>query len=151
MRNVATLSPAAFARMQVPLAPVDVADRTGLAEVPTRYGTTALAELTHPAVLAINRPALTEAGRSSDLGMILDHSGREPNRLALGALFAKAQAKGVVGAGDPDRMCGQFFSLLLGDLPVRLLLCVIEAPDAEEIRRRAVAATGAVLALNGPG
>lgn len=136
------------ARMQVPLGPVDVADRDGLAEVLTRYGTTALSELTQPAVLAINRLAVAEAGRSSDLGKILDHSGREPNRLALGALFARAQAKGIVGAGDPDQMCGQFFSLLLGDLPVRLLLGVVAPPDAKEIHRRAAAATQAVLALH---
>lgn len=137
------------ARMQVPLSPVDAADRAGLADVLTRYGITALTELTQPAVLAIYRLAVAEAGRSSDLGKILETSGREPNRLALGALFAKAQAKGILGAGDPDQMCGQFFALLLGDLPVRLLLGVITPPDAREINRRAAAATEAVLALHG--
>lgn len=137
------------ARMQVPLAPVDVADRAGLTDVLIRYGITALTELTQPAVLAINRLAVAEAGRSSDLGRILDHSGREPNRLALGALFAKAQAKGILGAGDSDQMSGQFFSLLLGDVPVRLLLGVIAPPDAKEIHHRATAATEAVLSLHG--
>jgi AcrR family transcriptional regulator len=136
------------ARMQVPLAPVEFADRADLANVLTRYGTTALAELTQPAVLAINRLAVAEAGRSSDLGRILDHGGREPNRLALAALLAKAQARGILGAGDPDQMGSQFFSLLMGDLMVRLLLGVARPPDAREIRRRAAAATEAVLALH---
>ena len=136
------------ARMKVPLTPVDVADREGLADVLTRYGITALTELTQPAVLAINRLAVAEVGRSSDLGKILDRSGREPNRLALAALLAKAQAKDILGAGDPDQMGGQFFSLLLGDLMVRLLLGTAQPPDAREIRRRAAAATDAVLALH---
>ena len=139
---------ATSARMQVPLAPVDVSDRAALSDVLIRYGTSALTELTQPAVLAINRVAVAEAGRSSDLGRILEASGREPNRLALGALFARAQAKVIVGAGDPDQMVGQFFSLLLGDLPIRLLLGVIEPPDPREARRRAEAATQAVLALH---
>ena len=139
---------ATSARMQVPLAPVDVSDRAALSDVLIRYGTSALTELTQPAVLAINRVAVAEAGRSSDLGRILEASGREPNRLALHALFAQAQAKGIVGAGDPDQMSGQFFSLLLGDLPIRLLLGVIEPPDPREARRRAEAATQAVLALH---
>ena len=55
-----------------------------------------------------------------------------------------------MGAGDPDQMVGQFFSLLLGDLPVRLLLGVIEPPDPRETQRRAEAATQAVLALHPP-
>ncbi len=46
-------------------------------------------------------------------------------------------------------MGGQFFSLLWSDLMQRLLLGVVRAPDIREIERRAVAATEAVLALNG--
>jgi len=115
-----------------------------------RYGTTALDELTNPAVIAINRLAVAEAGRSSEMGRILEEDGREPNRKALIDLLAKAQAAGVLGKGDPAAAAGQFFSLLLGDLMLRLLLGVAPRPSAREIAKRAQAATEAVLDLHSP-
>jgi len=134
--------------MQVPLNLPRPADRPAFAAALMRYGVTALTELTHPAVLAINRLAVAEAGGSSELGQILDRSGREPNRLAIAQLISSAQDAGFVGAGDPDRMGGQFFSLLFGDVILRLMLGVAEAPDAKEIKRRAEAATDALLRLH---
>lgn len=139
------------ARMKVPLEPDDVHDRAGLASALTRYGITALGELTQPAVLAVNRLAIAEAGGSSDLGRILEESGREPNRQALARLLGKAQTAGLLGAGVPDQIGGQFFSLLFGDLILRLLLGVAQPPGAADIRRRAEAATEAVLALHPAG
>jgi AcrR family transcriptional regulator len=135
------------ARLQVPLALPEAADRAGLASTLAFYGVTALTELTHPAVLAINRLAVAEAGGKSDLGHILDRAGRETNRLALGGLIAHAQAAGFIGPGDPDLMGGQFFSLLFGDLLLRMMLGVVQAPAAAEIKRRAEAATDALLRL----
>ena len=142
---------ATSARMKVPLEPDDVHDRAGLAAALTRYGITALSELTQPAVLAVNRLAIAEAGGSSDLGRILEESGREPNRQALARLLRTAQAAGLLGGGEPDQMGGQFFSLLFGDLILRLLLGVTQPPGAADIRRRAEAATEAVLALHPAG
>lgn len=136
------------ARMQAPLDLPRVADRHGFASTLTRYGIRALTELTHPAVTAINRLAAAEAGGGSEIGKILDRAGREPNRLALVRLMAQAQGAGLLGAGDPDRMSGAFFSLLFGDLPVRLMLGVIEPPDAREIARRAESAVDALLRLH---
>ena len=140
------------ARMQAPLTLPDAADRPGLAALLARYGVTALTELTHPAVLAINRLAVAEAGGTSErskseLGQILDRSGREPNRLALMQWFERAQSAGLLGSGDPNTISGQFFSLLFGDIPVRLMMGVIGPPDAKEIQRRAEAAADAVLRL----
>jgi hypothetical protein len=133
--------------MQVPLALPEATDRTALAAILAQYGATALTELTHPAVLAINRLAVAEAGGKSELGQILDRSGREPNRLALLQWFTRAQSAGLLGAGDPNVISGQFFSLLFGDILVRLMMGVIAPPDATEIRRRADAAADAVLRL----
>lgn len=141
---------ATAARMQTPLETADVADREGLIAALTRYGVAALEALTNPAVIAINRLAVAEAGQSSDIGKILEDAGREPNRRALLDLFAKAQAGRLLGPGDPNAMGGQFFSLLLGDLMLRLMLGVIPAPTSKEIARRSKAATEAVLALNAP-
>ena len=138
------------ARMQAPLNLPEVADRSALGDVLTRYGVTALSELCHPAVIAINRLAAAEAGGTSELGRILDRSGRESNRLALGAFIARAQKAGLLGKGDPDRMVGQFFSLLFGDIPMRLMLGTVAAPHAKEIKERAEAAADAILTLHPP-
>jgi len=139
---------ATAARMQLPLATAEIRDRDGLADALAAYGTLALAELTSPPVIAINRLAVAEAGRSSELGAILEENGREPNRKALIDLMAKAQAAGVLAAGEPDAMAGQFFSLLLGDLMLRLMLGVTPRPGPGEIKKRAQSATEAVLSLH---
>jgi AcrR family transcriptional regulator len=136
------------ARMQLPLATAEIRDRDDLADALTAYGTMALAELTSPPVIAINRLAVAEAGRSSELGGILEKNGREPNRKALIDLMARAQAAGVLGRGEPDAMAGQFFSLLLGDLMLRLMLGVTPRPGPGEIKKRAQSATEAVLSLH---
>ena len=139
---------ATSARMRLPLATAEIRDRDDLADALKAYGTMALAELTSPHVIAVNRMAAAEAGRSSELGRILEENGREPNRKALIDLVAKAQAAGVLGRGEPDAMAGQFFSLLLGDLMFRLMLGVAPRPGHAEIKKRAQSATEAVLALH---
>ncbi len=140
----------ASARMQLPLETAEIHGRGDLAAALAGYGKAALGELTSPAVLAINRLAIAEAGRSSEMSRLLERYGREPNRKALVDLMAKAQEAGVLGAGRPEEIAGQFFSLLMGDVLYRLLLGVIERPGAREIARRAQAATEAVLALHAP-
>ena len=139
---------ATAARMQLPLATAEIRDRGDLAAALVRYGTMALGELTSPPVLAINRLAIAEAGRSSELGGILEDTGREPNRKALVDLMAKAQAAGLLRAGEPGAIAGEFFSLLMGDLMYRLLLGVMPRPNRKEIKKRAQAATQLVLALH---
>lgn len=136
------------AQMQAPLTVASAVDRDGLATALTDYGSAALTELTSPPVVAINRLATAEAGRSADLGKILDQRGRESNRRALIAVMAQAQAAGVLRAGDAELMAGQFFSLLMGDLQLRLMLGVAKRPSARELKRRAERATEAVLALH---
>jgi len=137
-------------RMQAPLALPEIVDRSTLAAALRRYGVTVLTELTHPAVTAINRLAAAEAGGGSEVGQILDRSGREPNRVALRQFIASAQDKGILGTGDPNQIGGQFFALLMSDIAVRLMLGTMDPPDAREIERRAEAATDAVLRLYAP-
>ena len=138
------------ARMQVPLSQADFTDRAGFVAVLSAYGTAALSELTSPHVIAVNRLAAAEATRSPELGKLLDRRGRDANRRALIALMEKAQAAGVLAAGDPAVPSGQFFYLLTSDLLLRLVLGVAKAPTAPEIRRRVDAAVDAVLRLNAP-
>ena len=140
---------ATAARMKVPLVGVEITDRESLAAALVAYGTVSLIELTSPPVVAINRLAAAEAGRSSDLGDILERKGREPNRKALIELMAKAQSAGLLRQGSPYLMAGQYFSLLFGDLLLRLMLGVAKRPTAMELKRRAEAATDSVLQLHG--
>ena len=139
---------ATAARMQLPLATAEIHGRDDLAAALVHYGTTALGELTSPHVLAINRLAVAEAGRSTELAGILEDTGREPNRKALVDLLAKAQAAGVLRREDPGAIAGEFFSLLMGDLMFRLLLGVTPRPEPAEIKKRAEAATRLVIALH---
>ena len=139
---------ATAARMQLPLATAEIQDREGLAAALVRYGTAALSELTSPHVVAINRLAVAEAGRSSEMGAILEDTGREPNRKALIDLLARAQAAGVLGPGEPGAIAGEYFSLLMGDLMYRLLLGAVPRPGPKEIGKRARAATQLILALH---
>ncbi len=138
------------ARMQAPLALPDVADRPALKAALVHYGETALRELCHPAVVAINRLAAAEAGGASELGHLLDRSAREPNRLALSAFIARAQTTGLLGKAGPERIGGQFFSLLFGDVLLQLMLGATTPPTAQEIAARAEAAAEAVLRLHPP-
>jgi AcrR family transcriptional regulator len=139
---------ATAARMQLPLATAEIHGRDDLAAALVHYGATALGELTSPHVLAINRLAVAEAGRSTELGGILEDTGREPNRKALIDLLARARAAGVLGPGEPGAIAGEYFSLLMGDLMYRLLLGVVPRPGLKEIGKRAQAATRLILALH---
>ncbi len=141
---------ATSARMQTPLVTAEIRDGESFRAAMVGYGTAALTELTSPHVIAVNRLAIAEAGRSSELGRILDEAGRNSNRRALIALVAKAQQVGVLGVGDPDAMAGEYFSLLSGDLLLRLMLGVIKRPAAKDIRRRAERATDSLLRLHTP-
>jgi len=101
-------------------------------------------------VLAIYRLAIAEAPANSELGDILDASGRQPNRRALVEILQRGQAAGFIGGGNAERMGQEFFALLIGDLMVWLLLGVDRPPADTEIRARAERATQAALALHRP-
>ncbi|MBN9089241.1 MAG: TetR/AcrR family transcriptional regulator [Reyranella sp.] len=138
----------ASTEMLVPLAPAEIGDRHALASALTVYGAAALSTLSNPYVLAMYRLAIAEAPGNTELGEILDASGREPNRRALVELMRRGQAAGFVGAGDPGLIAREFFALLIGDLMLWLLVGVAEPPSDQEIRARAERATAALLTLH---
>ena len=76
----------------------------------------------------------------------LDSSAREANIKALTELIRKAQSQGLIAAGDPAVLVAGFFSALAGDLLIRLLMRVREAPTEREIVTRARAAAETVMA-----
>ena len=101
----------------------------------------------HPEVLTVFRLAIAESDRAPEIGRALDSSGRETNQRALIELIRKAQARGLVVAGDPEVLAGRYFAALLGGLQIQLLLRVRQAPSKREIDARARAATETLMAL----
>jgi AcrR family transcriptional regulator len=112
------------------------------------FGATVIREVSQPAVVAMFRLAIAEARHSSEVAQTLE-AVRAASRGALADLLAKAQANGILAAGDPLQMMEQFFALLWGDLLLGLLFGVAVAPKRAEIDRRAQAASEALLSLHG--
>jgi AcrR family transcriptional regulator len=121
--------------------------REAVAATLVELGTSILSVACHPDVLAIHRLAIAESDRAPAIARTLDSSGREANHAALGAWLARAQAQGLIGAGDPAAMATHFLAVLWGGLLIHLLLRVRDAPTPDEIEARARAATKAMLAL----
>jgi AcrR family transcriptional regulator len=135
-------------RMQLPPSLPAPRDRDELAAVLTTYASILMRESCHPKVLGVFRLAVTEADRSPEVARTLIASGREVTRAALSDLLARAQSAELLEAGEPAAMAEQFAALLWGDLLLELLLRIVEAPEPEEIDRRARSATAAFLQLH---
>ena len=134
--------------MRRPLDLPPVRDAAGLAATLAAFGAQFLSQLVLPSSIAIHRLAVIEAERAPELARTLNEAGRETLRQALAAFVGDAQSAGLVAQGDAATMAGQFFALLIGDLPMRLLLRVVEPPAAEDILRHARAVTATWLALH---
>jgi hypothetical protein len=113
-------------------------------------GAAILRGVSHPDVLAVYRLAIAESERAPEVARTLDRSGREANHRALAAWLARAQAQGLIGAGDPAAMAARFITELWGGLLVRLLLRVCGVPAADEFEARARAATEMLFTLHPP-
>jgi AcrR family transcriptional regulator len=138
------------ARMRQPLelaAPQSGAD---VAAFLVDFGTSILRVVSHPDVLTVHRLAIAESDRVPEIARTLDRNGREANHAALADWLAQAQARGLIGAGDPAAMAAHFLATLWGGLLIQLLLRVREAPTADEMDARARMATEATLRLYPP-
>jgi hypothetical protein len=135
------------ARMRLPLALPEVADRKALAKTLVRFGATLVREVCHPAVVALFRLAIIETERSPDVARTLDENGRKATREALADFLARAQSRGLIVGATPETMASQFLALLWGDLQITLLMRLSETPAPAEIEQRARAATATLLSL----
>jgi len=115
--------------------------RDALTTLLVELGLSILKTVCHPDVLTVFRLAVAESDRAPEIGRTLDSSGRQANQKALTELVRKAQARGLVLAGDPAVLAGRYFVVLWEDLLIRLLMRVREAPAEREIEARARAAT----------
>jgi AcrR family transcriptional regulator len=135
------------ARMRLPLALPNVTDQRALEETLVRFGANLVREVSHPAVTALFRLAVTEAERSPEVARALDEGGRRKTRGALVTFLERAAAQGLVGDADPETLAAEFLALLWGDLQMSLLMRLAEAPPPAGIEQRARAAASAVLTL----
>jgi hypothetical protein len=113
----------------------------------TVSGVSILKTVCHPEVLTVFRLAIAESDRAPEIARTLDSNGREANQTALTELVRKAQARGLVLAGDPAVLAARYIAVLWGDLMIRLLMRVREAPTEREIEVRARAAMETLMAL----
>jgi AcrR family transcriptional regulator len=118
-----------------------------LAALLVEFGVSILKTVCHPDVLTVFRLAIAESDRAPDIAQTLDSHGREANQKALAELVGKAQARGLVRAGDPGALAARYAAVLWGDLMIRLLMRVREAPNEREIEVRARAATETLMVL----
>jgi len=123
-------------------------DRDMLAAVLVRFGANLVREVSHPTVLASFRLAAGEAERSPEVAQALHEGARKPAIAALADFLERAQSAGLVGAGEPTELGGQFVALLWEGLLVNLLLGVATPPRPEDIGPRATRAAAAFLKLH---
>jgi AcrR family transcriptional regulator len=131
-------------RLLDPSVPVP-ATAGALAEMLIEIGSTILRAACRPDVLMLYRLAIAESDRAPEIARLLDTNGREDNFRAMTEFLAKAQASGLIAAGDPAALAARYNGVLWGDMLVRLLLRVREAPDAMEVERRARTAAAALI------
>ena len=115
--------------------------RDALATLLVEFGVSTLKTVCHPDVLTVYRLAIAESDRAPEIARTLHSSGREANQKALTDLLSKAQARGLIPAGDPADLAVRYISVLAGDLLIRLLMRVRPAPTKREIEARARTAT----------
>jgi AcrR family transcriptional regulator len=134
-------------RMRLPPEVPAARTRDELAEALTKLGATLLVEICDPRVVGVFRLAITEAHAAPEVAQTLNLT-RQSVRNSVREVIAKAASAGLLGEGDPDKMTGEFLSVLWGDLQISLLLRLREAPTPEEAQRRAQHATAVLLQLH---
>ena len=114
--------------------------RDALAALLVELGVSILKTVCQPEVLTVFRLAIAESDRAPEIARTLDSNGHEANQKALSELVRKAQSLGLVPAGDPRALAACYIAVLWGDLLIRLLMRVRQAPTKREIEIRARAA-----------
>jgi AcrR family transcriptional regulator len=134
-------------RMRQPLSSAMQAPETKAGVVATlaELGASILHGVCNPDVLTVYRLAIAESDSTPEIARALDARGRQANHQLLAEWLARVQEKGLIPAGSPAAMTERFIALLWGDLLVRLLLRVRDAPTSKEIEGRARNAAEAVL------
>jgi hypothetical protein len=120
--------------------------REALTKLLVEFGISILKTVCHPDALTVFRLAIAESDLAPEVARTLDNTGREANQKALSGLIRNAQSLGLIGAGDPALLTARYITVLWGDLLIRLLMRVREAPTQREMLARARAATEMLMA-----
>jgi AcrR family transcriptional regulator len=134
-------------RLRPPLELPVAANREAFAATLEAFGLAILNRVCSRDVLALYRFAAVEAETAPEIGRMLDALGRDAGRPALSRALARAQADGLIGAGDPAAQAGDFLALLWGDLLLRLIMRLADPPPQATLERRAREATAKLLTL----
>lgn len=133
-------------QMQIPLDLPRPSDPQGLLATLTKFGAAVMAGICDPDVLTVFRFAVAEAQRMPEIARALDERGREPTRGLFIALVARAQEDRLLMPAPPAEISTFFFSLLWGDLLLRLLMGLVKPPAKAELEQRARHAAEQVMA-----
>lgn len=133
-------------QMQLPLELPRPSDARALETTLHRFGTAFLTGVCDPDVVAAFRLAIAEARRAPEIARVLNERGREPSRRLFIDLVGKAQEDGLLLAAPPAEISEFFFSVLWGDLLIRLLLEAVKLPSRAELEQRARRAADRVMA-----
>ena len=123
-------------------------NRAMLATILKMFGARVVREVSQPMVIATFRLAVAEAKRAPEVALALDKLAREAMRHALADFFARAQAAGLIGPGEPTEFVPQYIGLLWEGLQLNLLFGLAPQPTSEEIERRAGRAAEAFIKLH---
>jgi AcrR family transcriptional regulator len=135
-------------RMQPPAPPPTPRNPQELEATLTALGTRLLEEITHPSVVAVHSLAVAESTRAPEIGREVDKVRRQV-RASVVEWLIRAQAAGLLRAGDPQDMATDFLSLLMGDLLVRLMQRAAKRPTAPQAKRAAAHAAAAFIRIHG--
>ncbi|MGY4155486.1 AcrR family transcriptional regulator [Bradyrhizobium sp. USDA 4461] len=133
-------------QMQLPLELPRPTDRQTLLAVLIKFGAVLVSGVCDPNVLAVFRFAISEFQRAPEIAQALNERGREPSRKKLIELIKNAQESGLLLPAPPAEICEFFFSVLWGDLQIRLLMGLAKPPTKAEIDQRAKQATERLMA-----
>lgn len=121
-------------------------DARTLSAVLIKFGTALLTGVCDPSVLMVFRFAVAEAHRTPEIAKALNERGREASRRVFIDLVEAAQADGLL-LPVPSAEIGDFyFSLLWGDLLLRLLMGLARLPAKADIETRARQAAERLMA-----
>jgi len=134
-------------RMRLPLELPAPKNREALAATLTAFGTALLRGVCDPAVRAVYWLAISESDKTPEVARLLDKVGRGASRAALAQTLTRAQADGLITAGEPVMMAVEFCALLWGDLLLQLLLRVADPPTQQAMQQKARDATEKFLRL----
>lgn len=120
-------------------------DRGSLRENLIRVGETLVSTTTTPCHMALDRVIALETQRNPALGQRFFEQGPYRVRSFIAGLLAQAQAKGDLGAGEPDVMARDLISLWFGYSAIERKFCGGQLPDPKELQDRVSHAVGLFL------